>query len=248
MRTFIHTLVVTVAFSLMSGMLLANNTFNKGLKAHGEKKYALAIELFSAVIKESPDNVSAYYNLGLSSMGAKEYGVALWAFEKVLKLSPNDAEAHEKAEYCTIQLNRSEEWTPILGSFKSGLYSISSDKWSILAIISSVLLSLSIIIFKRSQTISLKRLTLICGFCFILLLCFSMIVAASAQSYQTTENYAIVTKHSIPTFIDEGSTAKTNLMEGTRLKLIDKKTSEYVHVQNDFGDEYIVKAEDLMFI
>ncbi|GEM_PF-963066 len=223
----------------------AGELFSDGVKAHSSKEYAIAVEKFENVIQLTPNDVSAYYNLGLSNIGAENYGKALWAFEKVLKFSPNDSEANEKAAYCYNQLYPSQDWSPVLSSFEAGLYSISSDTWGFLSILSSILFCISIILLKRKKTLSFKRVMFITSFFCALLLIFSVVFAKQSQDYHQTTNYGIVTSASIPTFIDEKNTAKNNLTEGTRVLLIDKDTSQFIHVQDSFGDKHLVKYEDL---
>ena len=248
MITFFKHIIVVLMAGLLSIHVLAGDIFSEGVQAHSDKNYALAIEKFTAVIEESPNDVSAYYNLGLANMGNESYGAAIWAFEKVLKFTPNDSEATEKIDYCHTQLHPSEEWSPVLGSFESGLYSVSSDMWSYASILLSILLCLSIIFFKRQQTLSVKRVLLVFAFCSAVLLIFTVLIAAGSRSYQEEVNHAVITQPSIPTFIDEGNTAKTNLMEGYRVELIDTDSLEYIRVLDNIGDEYLVRYADLTFI
>ncbi len=240
--------VLIVLTCLFSQVSIANTTFDEGVKAHSENNYVLAIEKFTETINETPNNVSAYYNLGLSNMGNKSYGAAIWAFEKVLKFSPNDSEAKEKIEFCHNELYPSEEWSPILGSFESGIYSISSNAWSLAAILCSILLCICIILLKRKKAMSIKRIMLISSFFSAILMITALIIASKSKAHQESVDYAIITQPTIPTFIDEKNTAKTNLSEGIRLQLIDKDSSEYVNVQDNMGDQYLVKYEDLTLI
>ena len=76
----------------------------------------------------------------------------------------------------------------------------------------------------------------------------AVIIASKSKSHQESVDYAIITQPTIPTFIDEKNTAKTNLTEGIRLQLIDNDSSEYVKVQDNIGDQYLVKYEDLTLI
>lgn len=240
--------IVFILLTGLSSLYSAANSFNEGVIAHSDKNYPLAIEKFTQVIQETPNDISAYYNLGLSNIGNESYGKAIWAFEKVLKFTPNDSEAAEKIDYCHMQLHPSEEWSPILNSLEAGLYSISSNMWSYASILMSVLFCLSIVFFKRHKALSIKRILLISAFSSVLLLLFATLIASGAQSYQKGVNHAIITQPFIPTFIDEGNTAKTTLTEGSRVKLIDTDSLEYVRVLDNIGDEYLVRFEDLAFI
>lgn len=76
----------------------------------------------------------------------------------------------------------------------------------------------------------------------------TVIVAMKADEYVTGSNFAVVTKQSIPTFIEEGKTAKTTLLEGTRIELIETSNADFVRVITDQEEIHLVNSKDLAFI
>ncbi len=221
--------------------------FSEGVKAHGEKDYAKAAEMFWQAIEEEPNNSSAYYNFGLAQMGNRHYGTAMWAFEKVLKFDPNDAEAIEKLERCQQELDPAVEYKPVLGGFEASLFNVSSDTWALLAIVCSLAFCLSVVLFRLKRILSLRRILLITGFFSLALTVVCSIVSARTDAYYEGNHYGMVTQKSIPTFMDHENTAGIDLKEGTRLLLLDADTLEYMRVKDAIGNEHLVKSADLLF-
>lgn len=236
-------LVVLVQTQAFAG----SNFFSDGVKAHSEKNYSLAAEKFTLAIDVNPNDKSAYYNLGLAEMGNRHYGSAMWAFEKVLKMDPNDTEALAKLERCQEELNPAQDYTAVLSGSEATLFGISSNTWSIMAIISSILLLVCLVLFKLRQGSSLRRVVLISGVFFLLLVVFSSVIAAREAAYMNGLNYAVVTVESVPTYMDKENPSTTLLKEGTRVHLLEESRQEFIRVQDAFGLEHLVKASDLRF-
>jgi len=246
MRSTIWHILLSFAF-VQSPAFASSSFFSEGVKAHGEKNYSLAAEKFMQAIEAVPNDKSAYYNLGLAEMGNRHYGSAIWAFEKVLKFDPNDTEALTKLERCQAELNPTQNYTALLSGIEATLFGISSNAWSILAIVSSFLVLLCLVLFKLRQGSSLRRVLLISGVFFLLLLAFSGVIASREAAYMNVLNYAIVTVESAPTYMDKENASTTKLEEGTRLHLLEESTLEFIHVEDAFGQEHLVKASDLRF-
>jgi len=239
---------IFIAFWVSLAFNVTHASFDEGVKAFDEKEYTQAIQKFEEIIAETPNDVAAYYNLGLSQMANENYGEALWAFEKVLKFKPNDTEAKNYSELCFIEVNQGEEWTPIVGDFLGSVYSLTSDLWSVIAISCSVLLCLIIIVFKKIQSISFKRLFFLSGIFLTFFLFASILAAYGAKKYNEDTSYVIVTDKEIPTYENVDELGNKMLPEGTRLLILDKNYSVLLPVQLYPGEEYNVKPEDVAFI
>jgi len=240
-------IIFSCVLSLMCSLGLGAKDFAAGLDAFNAKDHTFSSEMFLKVIGNEPNNISAYYNLGVVQMQQAKFGEAIWAFENVLKLSPNDSQATEKIEQCYAELNRPGYWKPHLNSLKSGLYSWSSDVWSLLAIAFSLVLCAAIIIFKTSKAISLKRLMIVSGIIGACCMFTSIILARQVKEFSEGTHYAVVTRKSIPTFIEKEKKAKTVLNEGTQLSISHPDSTEYIVVTANSGQEHLVRFEDLAF-
>lgn len=249
MRSIItHIAILLVVTFLSTPSLASDVNFKKASKAIEKKSYQEGIQGFEKIIAEDPNNAGAYYNLGVAYMGEKCFGKAIWAFEKVLNKIPNDAEVSEQLEYAYRELNNDMSYEPRLNSFASGLYGIKSNSWSIIAIFSSFLIALCIIVFKLKDAHSTRRLMMIFGFGFSIIFISSIILAASTNEYQSEMNFGIVTKKSIQTFDNKQELNSTKLIEGERVRLLQKDTSEFIQVESINRDVFFVRIEDIAFI
>lgn len=247
MMKFTSLLAFCVSLSL-SFFSVGQNEFSEGIDAYNNKDYGTAIEKFEQIIETTPNDVSAWYNLGLSNMGLQKYGDAIWNFEKVLKLNPNDSEAAEKISYCYSELFNDRLWEPRLNSVESSLYGFSSTTWSIVSIGLSLILALSLIFRNKQKHQSLRNSFTLISVVLGLLMISSIIIALNAQRHATSSNFAIVTKATIPTFIEAGKTAKSSLKEGTRVQLLTTSDDDFIEVVTDQGETCLVRKNDLSII
>ena len=233
---------------LIVGTTAYATSFDEGIKAFNERDYEKAQALFEAVIEKTPQDASGYYNLGLTHQELKHYGKAIWAYEKTLKYTPNDSEAKKNLAYCHTALGSSQEYTPYLNRMESAMYSINTDTWAILAIVASLLLATCLIAFARSKQVSSRKLYLILGFLFTLVLVVSTFTAKASNAYVQESNYGIITQDSILVYSAEKPDMSIgSLPEGMRVykkEELDQRTS----VESANGETYIVNTVDVEFI
>jgi len=226
--------------------------FEEGIKQYQNKAYAMAIQSFESEITERPNNSAAFFNLGLAYHAEKKFGKAIWAYEKVLKLQPNDAEAIENIDLNNAELDPSGEWSPILNRFQRSMYSLSSNTWSLLVIISCALSAISLILFKKSGALSTKRFFLILFISGLGIVAFSLINASGAYKHEHISTYAIVTKPSIDTYSDGSVISKDvtgiQLKEGTRVERISFLKGPKVEIRTNTGEKYYVLSSDIDMI
>lgn len=243
--TYLFPFIFTIVISFV---VKAQDDFSKGIEAFNQKDYASAVESFEKVVASHPNNTSAWYNLGLANVGLKSYGKAIWNFEKVLKYVPNDNKAEEKIEYCYNQLYPDIEWQPRLNSFESSMYSLSPNTWSIISVSLSIICAIFIVLYFTRKQSSLRFAILAINGFFICGFIFSIVIASMTSSYYSNENFAIVTKKSIPTFIGNSASSQTKITEGNRVEIINNNLSDKVPIKTSTGEEYLVQLSDLSVI
>ncbi|MGB0914490.1 MAG: tetratricopeptide repeat protein [Crocinitomicaceae bacterium] len=246
--------LVRLHITLLLSLLTAANCFSgedifqESIKAIEKESFNKAITGFESIITADSNNTGAYYNLGVAYLGNKNYGKAIWAFEKVLNRIPNDSETTEHLEYTYEQLDNNLLYEPRLNSFAAGLYSISSNKWSMIAIISSLFLASCIFIFKSNSAHSTKRMMMIFGFVFSFTLISSVILASSTKQYQTEKNYGIVTDKEISTYTESQEELAEKLVEGERVQLVEPEKNGFIKVFKANRETVLVSTEDIAFI
>ena len=249
MKVFPLNIVFLFTCILMFGNAFAGeDLFKQSVEAIDKESYQKAIEGFETIISTDSNNTSAYYNLGIAYLSDKSYGKAIWAFEKVLNRIPNDSEVTEHLEYTYQQLDNELIYEPRLNAFASGLYSVSSNRWSMIAIISSLFLASCIFVFKSNSTHSTKRMMMIFGFMFSFALISSTIIASSTKEYQTEKNYGIVTTKEISTYSESQDELTTKLIEGERVQLMKVEKNGFIKVFKANRETVLVLAEDIAII
>lgn len=239
-------LLILFCLSIFQGR--TTQLFDQGIEAVNKKNYNQAIEHFENVIKTQKGNASAYFNLGLCYSKIKQYGKAIWAYERVLNLSPKDGEAPQNIEICYTHLHAQTQWVPHTNGLQRMIYSIDSNIWASLSILISCLIGLSIFFYFKTKDNSWKRL----NFFFLIgeatLIIIFIICTKSSSSHYMEEKFALVTKKSIPSYMNEtGDLAQLKLLEGTKVELI-KCTDKMSEVMLEDGRKILVKKDDIEII
>lgn len=230
----------------------SNADFKEGVSAFKKKDYDLAISLFNKEIKKSPNNVSAYFNLGLSYNALKKYPKAIWAFERVLKLTPNNAEAIDNIEQNYLELDNGQKWNSELSHFDRTLYGMTSNTWALISVCLSILCALFIFLLRKTKSLSRKRAFLAGSFVLAVLMLFSIYTASGAYSFESSHNYAIVTKDKVQTF-EDGSIyrsvkAEITLQTGTKVKKVGMYKGGILELETMDGETHFVNTGEVDFI
>ena len=244
----LHTALLFGFISIFGHLFAGDDLFKASMDAIEKEPFNSAVKGFETIIVSDSNNTNAYYNLGVAYLGNKSYGKAIWAFEKVLNRIPNDSETIEHLEYTYQQLNNELTYEPRLNVFASGLYSISSNRWSMIAIISSLFIASCIFIFKLNSSHSTKKMMMIFGFIFSCTLISSLILASSTMAYQTEQNYGIVTSKEIATYSETQDELSDKLLEGERVQLMKEEKNGFIKVFKANRETVLVLAEDIAII
>jgi len=238
MRNLKHIVFLFIAFSSFS--VVGNSTFKEAIEAFNAKEFDLSAQKFDSIVSISPQNIGALYNLGLVNLEQKQYGKAIWAFERVLKFQPNDTEAKEKIRECYFKLYPNFYWEFRLNGFQAILYSISPNTWAFFVIISSILISLMIVLFIKSATISVRRIALFTGFAFLIIFLFSLITGSFVKEYRQQGNRAVVLRKDIQSLSNDEKVREGQIIEctecvGDTITFTTKNKQEVQLLREDVG-------------
>jgi tetratricopeptide (TPR) repeat protein len=228
------------------------DSHSEGVKSFKAKKYDEAIKSFEVDIKENPNNVAAYFNLGLSYNAQKEFGKAIWAFEKVLKITPNNPEAIENIEQNYHELDNGQVWDSQLSHFERTLYGIKSNTWAYISLFVSFLVAILFFFFLKAKDLSKKRVFLVSAVFSLSIMLFAIYIASSAHNYENNHNFALVTKTSIPTLLDNDAVTldkdQVVLKAGTRVEKVGDHKESMIKIETSSGQTYLVNKDDVDFI
>lgn len=236
---------IIAILSLMITMVTSANTvFDKGVAFANNQQLDSAIFAFETVISNEPKNASAYYNLGYCYFQQQQYGQAIWGFEKALQYDPKHSNALKNLEICHFKLAL-PSYEPIQSSLMRSLFAFGADNWSISALLSSILVAISLILLVLRKSIVAKRIAFIALFFFICIGFLSVYFAYAATKSSNESNAAIVTGKTIPTYLTEsGEKSPITLSEGTRIMEIQKINENYYQGLLLNGQEVMIDAQD----
>ena len=83
--------------------------FTEGLSAVRQEHHQTAVDLFTAVIGERPDNPRAWYYRGLSREAMGDHTGALHDLDRALLLNPGDLNMHLRRAESLVNAERHEE-------------------------------------------------------------------------------------------------------------------------------------------
>jgi len=233
--------------SLFLGLLssiYAGQTFEDGVSLFNEKEYSISVEKFDSILSINPNNIGATYNLGMAKMKARKWGEAIWSFEKVLVSKPNDIESKQMIEECYYQIDPNTPWEYRLNGIQSSLYTVSSKIWGVIAILASIVIAGVIILFKRSENNSLKRILAIIGVLTTIIFISSMHTGYRTQQHKTENNYAIVTQKSI-----ESIHEKITVFEGALLKIVNSSPEDpEIRIKTEEGELLSFEPNQMSFL
>lgn len=217
-------------FIFANGLLEANDLMKS-------KKVKEAILKYESYIRNHND-VSAYYNLGIAYHQNNEHGKAIWAFEKVLKLDPKDEEAYQQIMACQKDIEPTNDWSPILNTFESNLYSYSSDFWAYFAIGFGMLTSFLIVLYakKKDSKYILFFILASLGMTF-----FTIYAASGAQSFQNDQyGIAVVETTILENMNGQMIPSQKLMLEGTRVIILEDVDGEYLTIIDESGDNQFI--------
>lgn len=221
-----------------------NASIVKSKQAYFEKRYDDAIEILRKERQKEPRNPSIYFNLGLSFRAAKHYPQAIWAFEKTLKLQPNDSEAIELIESCYLEMNDGLTWKDTVGTFHRSLFAMGSNFWAILAIVSSVLSALFLVLMRRTEKTSKKKLYLTITIASGVVFVSSFYAASTSHTFENDHSYAIVIDKNTAVYKSAKSASNEptsiQLKAGSKVKILNWNKTGRIEIEDRTGQKLFV--------
>jgi len=151
----IFLLTVLVKISAQNDSLFhnANNSYEQG-------DYEAALNIYSEIINAGFESPDLYYNMGNSAFRSNSIGLAILYFEKCLKMDPSHEDAGHNLEFVSKYRVDTFEEVPelFIRSWTSAFVRLLPEKtWSMMAIISFVILLGSILVYLFSRRLTLKK-------------------------------------------------------------------------------------------
>lgn len=227
MRILVNIVLTLSCFAALPAR--ATNLFDEGNKYYNEEHYKTAAKSYEEYLDSSHQNADVYYNLGNAYYKSKRLGLAIWAYERALKLDPRNEDAKFNLEFVNLQTKDPiEQPEPAITEWlKRLLFGTHINLWSYLSIISSIILSLTALIFILSKSRRIRNLSLMAGMLFALLLTISTITAYFHKQALISDSEAIVITEKADVHLSPLDKAKVGfeLYEGAKVTILQTNDS-----------------------
>lgn len=241
-------LIVFVVLTVFgSGIVFANaEKFKEANDLYIEEHYKTAAKMYESMLDSANQNSEIYYNLGNAYYKSKRLGLAIWAYEKSLKIDPRNEDAKFNLEFANLQtVEKIEQPDPALSEWiKRILFGSHVNLWAFVSVASSLLFSLTILIFILSKSRRLRNMSMMSGLLFCLLLIFSTTTAYFHKQSILSQTEAIVISELSNVRLSPMDKAKVSfeIHEGVKVKILQQNDS-WIQVEVNGNSGWILEDE-----
>lgn len=198
----------------------------QGNEAYNQGLYDSAIQMYSGVLDQGFESYELYYNTGNAYFKMNQLPFAILYYEKAKKLDPNDEDINFNLSIANSMIVDKIEQVPEMFYKKWWNYfynAFSEDTWTMLSLVSWIILLFFIGLFLITKTRSIKKLAFYMGLLF-LLITIGTFGLSSQKYYYTKENKEAIiftptiTAKSSPTI---SSVDLFVIHEGTKVQILD---------------------------
>lgn len=239
----VDTLNQVAAKTMTSGTATINGDVSKAEadSAYMRDDYASAIQCYEAILKNKGESADIYYNLGNSYYKSDNIAKAILNYERALLLNPGDNDIRfnlEMARNKTVdKVNPANEVFFVTWG-KSIMNLMGADGWAKYAIISFILLIISLVFFIFAKHVVLKKIGFVSALLFFVLVVVTNVFAAQQKDLLQNRINAIiifpsVTVKSTP---NEGGTDLFILHEGHKVTIKDDAMKDWKEIKLEDGN------------
>lgn len=222
-----------------------------GDSAYVKGDYRAAIEIYEALTDANGESADVYYNLGNAYYKCDNIAKAVLNYERALLLNPGD----EDIQF-NLELARSKTVDKVAPVYKFFLMSwleniinmLTMSAWSIMAVISFVVMLLTILLFLFGKSISVKKTGFIIAIISLFITIFANLSALHRYHYLTVDrNDAIIMAQSVTakSTPSESGTELFVIHEGRKVKISDDTMREWTEIELEDGNKGWIPASSL---
>ena len=198
----------------------ANEAYNQGL-------YDSAIATYEQVLDENLESYRLYYNIGNAYFKNNDIPSAILYYEKAKKLAPNDEDVSFNLSIANSMIVDKIEKVPEMFYQKWWNYfynMFDADTWTIISVVSWLILLLFIGIFILAKTRRVKKMSFYFGLLFLFTSLATFGLASQKYYYTKEHKDAIVFT---PTITAKSSPTRSAvdlfvIHEGTKVRIVDQ--------------------------
>lgn len=247
-KTVIYLLFVLAGVTAVYGQ----ESLTQANEAYAQEDYIKAIELYEQTAREHGVSADLYYNLGNAYYKHNEYAKAILNYERALLLNPGDEDARFNLDMANTHIV--DKIDPV-GRFFLSVWidsmrsSLSSNTWSIIGIVTFLLLIVGCYLYLFSRSVAIKKVGFFGGIVILLISVMANWFAWGLSDKMENRDAAIVFA---PTVSVKSSPAESGtdlfvLHEGTKV-LIMSKVGEWFEVKISDGNRGWLPASSIEVI
>jgi len=220
-------LFLTMNLSVFAADLEADTLISRANQAYNQGLYDSAITLYTTVLDEGLESNELYYNMGNAYFKSNKLPSAILYYEKAKKLSPNDEDVNFNLSIANSMIVDKIEKVPELFYKQWWNYfynAFNEDMWTILSIISWLILLVLIGVFILTKSRSIKKVSFYLGLLFILI-SVATFGLSSQKYYYTKENKEAIIFTPTITAKSSPTLSAVDLFvihEGTKVRIVDE--------------------------
>ena len=246
MKKFIYTIMfaaLSLAVSAQTDKIAADSAYVKG-------DYKAAIEIYESLAANNGESADVYYNLGNAYYKSENIAKAVLNYERALLLNPDDEDIRfnlELARSKTVD-KVAPEYKFFLMEWLEGIINLLSiSAWSVLAIVSFVVMLLTLLLFLFGKSVSTKKTGFIIALFSLFITIFANLSALHRYHYLTERNDAVIMEPSV-TAKSTPSNSGTELFvihEGRKVKISDDSMREWTEIELEDGNKGWIPSSSL---
>ncbi len=246
MKKFIYTIMfaaLSLAVSAQTDKIAADSAYVKG-------DYKAAIEIYESLAANNGESADVYYNLGNAYYKSENIAKAVLNYERALLLNPDDEDIRfnlELARSKTVD-KVAPEYKFFLMEWLEGIINLLSiSAWSILAVVSFVVMLLTLLLFLFGKSVSTKKTGFIIALFSLFITIFANLSALHRYHYLTERNNAVIMEPSV-TAKSTPSNSGTELFvihEGRKVKISDDSMREWTEIELEDGNKGWIPSSSL---
>ncbi len=242
MKNFIYTLLLLTVSLGLSAQTVAKAEFSKALgdSAYSQGRYDDAIRIYETVIENDGCSADIYYNLGNAYYRNNMIGKAILNYERALRLDPTDKDAKANLEFVQTRTKDEvvEQYELFLVSwFKAVVNLLGITAWSVMAIVSFILMLTGLLLFFFNSRITFRKTALAIAVLSLFVCIFANIAALHIYNYANDKSEAVVMKEEtyLKSTPDNSGTELIKVHEGRKVKFVDDSMRDWKEVELEDG-------------
>lgn len=202
--------------------------------AYARADYETAVKLYCQVAEQHPTR-DVCYNLGCAYYRTDDMAHSILWFERALQLSPSDKDVIfnlEMARTKTIDKIIPQHEFILITYFHALVNSVSLRTWTILAMLSFVLMLAALLLFWMSGSIGVRKVSFSAAAVLLVVCILSNVCASQQRDFKLTHESGIITT---PAVTVKSTPAESGndlfvLHEGSKVRILDSSMKEWCEV------------------